>query len=146
MTNKHFLIPTFSFALLCAVACTPVTAKRGNLLEDYQLEDVKEGESTRRDVLRLLGSPTTQSPFNNDVWYYIGQDTEKHGILDHEVVNERIVSVVFNSDGIVQMIEDIDTERENIPYARTKTPTHGNDLTFAQQLLGNLGRFNTPQE
>ncbi len=123
-------------------ACTPVTAQHGNLLQDFQIEEVKAGESTRSDVLRLLGSPTTQSTFNNDVWYYIGQETEKRGILDHEVVNERIVAVTFDENGIVNKIENIDGNRQNIPYARTKTPTHGNDLTFMQQLLGNLGRFN----
>ncbi|MGH1455495.1 MAG: outer membrane protein assembly factor BamE [Alphaproteobacteria bacterium] len=143
--KNHFTITLFSFAILSCAACTPVTAQRGNLLDDYQIEEVTEGQSTRSDVLRLLGSPTTQSPFNNDVWYYIGQETEKHGILDHEVVNERIISVTFSDEGIVQAIEDIDPHRENIPYARAKTPTHGNDLTFTQQLLGNMGRFNTPQ-
>ncbi|MGH1375988.1 MAG: outer membrane protein assembly factor BamE [Alphaproteobacteria bacterium] len=132
--------------LLSAVACTPVTAQRGNLLQDYQVQEVKEGEHTRSDVLRLLGSPTTQSTFNTDVWYYIGQETEKRGILDSDVKNERIVAVSFDKDGVVQTIQNVDNERNNIPYARTKTPTHGNELTFTQQLLGNLGRFNTPQE
>lgn len=137
----HALLPVLLFL---APACTPVTAQHGNLLENHQLEEIQAGESTRSDVLRTLGSPTTQSTFNNDVWYYIGQETEKHGILDHEVVNERIISVTFNEEGIVQSIGDIEPNRENIPYARTKTPTHGNDLTFTQQLLGNLGRFNAP--
>jgi hypothetical protein len=26
------------------------------------------------------------------------------------------------------------------------TPTHGNDLTLMQQVLGNLGRFNNPNK
>lgn len=132
--------------LLSASACTPVTAQRGNLLQNYQIEEVKAGEHTRSDVLRLLGSPTTQSTFNTDVWYYIGQETEKHGILDSEVTEERVVAVTFDKDGVVQTIQDMNNERNNIPYARTKTPTHGNELTFSQQLLGNLGRFNTPQQ
>ena len=133
-------------SLASIVACTPVTAQRGNLLEDHQVTEIKVGESTRQDVLYILGSPTTQSTFNSNVWYYIGQETEKHGILDDEVTNERIVAVVFNEEGIVQIIQDIDQERENIPYARGKTPTHGNDLTFMQQLLGNMGRFNAPSD
>ena len=127
-----------------APACTPVTAQHGNLLQDFQIEEVHVGEHTRSDVLRILGSPTTQSTFNNDVWYYIGQETEKRSILDQEVVEERIVAVTFDTNGIVNTIEHLDGNRQNIPYARTKTPTHGNDLTFMQQLLGNLGRFNAP--
>ncbi len=134
------------FVLLQVTACSPVLSQRGNMLEDHQVTEVVAGEHSRSDVLYILGSPTTQSTFNTDVWYYIGQETEKHGILDDEVVSERIVAVTFNKEGIVETIEDIDPERENIPYARGKTPTHGNELTFMQQLLGNVGRFNAPQQ
>ncbi len=125
-----------------ATACSPVTSQHGNMLQDFQVEEVKPGEHTRSDVLRILGSPTTQSTFNNNIWYYIGQETEKRSILDHEVTDERIVAVAFDDNGVVQTLEHLDGDRENIPYTRTKTPTHGNDLTFMQQLLGNLGRFN----
>ncbi len=125
-----------------ATACSPVTSQHGNMLQDFQVEEVKPGEHTRSDVLRILGSPTTQSTFNNNIWYYIGQETEKRSILDHEVTDERIVAVAFDENGVVQTLEHLDGDRENIPYTRTKTPTHGNDLTFMQQLLGNLGRFN----
>ncbi len=135
------------FALLAVAACSPVTAQRGNMLEDYQISEVKVGESTQSDVLRLIGSPTTQSTFNNNVWYYIGQETQKRGILDDEVVKERIIMVAFDDKGIVREVREETGKRMNdIPYARAKTPTHGNDLTFTQQLLGNLGRFNAPQQ
>ena len=143
--KKHFYIALLSLSTL-ATACTPVTAQRGNMLEDVQLQEVTVGQSSISDVLRTLGSPTTQSTFNPNIWYYIGQTTEKHGILDDEVVDERIIEVTFNQEGIVQSMTDIDSNREDIPYAKAKTPTHGNDLTFTQQLLGNMGRFNTPQE
>lgn len=126
------------------IACSPVIAQRGNLLQDYQVNDIIAGQHTRSDVLRVLGSPTTQSTFDSNIWYYIGQETEKRGILDDEVISERIVVVSFTEEGIVKTIEDRDTQRLQIPYARSKTPTHGNELTFTQQLLGNMGRFNTP--
>lgn len=127
-------------------ACTPVAAQRGNMLEDYQIADVQAGTATQSDVLRALGSPTTVSTFDARKWYYIGQETEKRGIMDAEIVKERIVEVTFNDEGIVQDIRDVDAERLDVPYARGKTPTHGQDLTFTQQLLGNLGRFNTEEE
>ncbi len=133
-----FCLITFSLI----VACTPVTAQHGNLLQDYQIEEIETGKSTKSDVLRLLGSPTTQSTFDNNIWYYIGQETEKHGILDQKIVNERVVEVKFDKNDIVSKIEEIEGGNQDIPYARTKTPTHGNNLTFMQQLLGNLGRFN----
>lgn len=144
MKNK-LKIAFYCLMIVNITACSPVTAQRGSMLADYQIEEIKVGEHSRSDVLRLIGSPTTQSTFNTDIWYYIGQETEKHGILDSEVVKERVIVVSFDKEGIVQSLEDGTGDRMDIPYARTKTPTHGNELTFTQQLLGNLGRFNAPQ-
>ena len=97
-------------------------------------------------MLRKFGSPTTRAPFDDNVWYYIGQETEKRGILDPEITNERIVAVVFNESGIVEDVQDIDNDRVNLPYVRRKTPTSGNEITFMQQFLGDLGKFNKTPE
>ncbi len=140
--NFKFLVLGFCF--LTVAACSPVTAKRGNMLETYQIEEVKAGQHTRTDVLNILGSPTTVSTFNPRIWYYIGQETEKRGILDEAVVDEKVVAVAFGDDGLVEEIRELDNKRADIPVDRTKTPTHGNDLSFTQQLLGNIGRFNAP--
>lgn len=126
-------------------ACTPTIAQRGNMLEDHQLTQIEAGTSTRSDVLRNLGSPTTKSTFDSNVWYYIGQETEKRGILDPEITAERIVLVAFNDEGILETLEEIDRERMNIPFERSKTATHGNDRTVLQEFLGNLGKFNPNQ-
>ena len=140
-TKKVFLLSSCVLAL-SASACSPVVHQRGNLLENHQMEQITALESTRSDVLRNLGSPTTKSTFDPNVWYYIGQETHKRGILDPEVVQERIVLVAFNEEGFVETIQDVDRERLNIPYVREKTPTHGNETTVMQQFLGNLGKFN----
>ena len=140
------LLYVFAFGLaLGAGGCTPVVSQHGNMVQNYQVEQVEAGKSTRSDVLRILGSPTTQSTFNPDVWYYIGQETEKYGILDQEITEERILVVMFDKDGVVETIAPYEGERQDIPYARGKTPTHGNELTIMQQLLGNLGRFNSTE-
>lgn len=123
--------------------CTPTHNVRGNLLEDYQIVEIKPGEDSRTDVLRKFGSPTTKAPFDDNVWYYLGQETEKKGILDPKVVNERVVVVFFNDEGIVQDVKDVDNERVDLPIVRRKTPTTGNEITVMQQLLGNLGKFNS---
>ena len=138
------LLTTIAFGLLAG--CTPTVAKRGNLLEDYQVKQITPGVHTRTDALKILGSPTTQSPFDENIWYYIGQETEKTGILDPQVKKERIVAVTFNETGIIQTIGDIDAGRLAIPLERSKTTTHGNEVTIMQQFLGNIGKFNTSQD
>ena len=122
--------------------CTPTHNVRGNLVEDYQLKEVVPGKDSRTDILRKLGSPTTKAPFDDNTWYYMGQDMEKRGIFDPEVKKERIIVVTFNDDGIVQDIRDTHNKRVDLPYVRDKTPTSGKDITVLQQLVGNLGKFN----
>ena len=129
-------------SVLATGACTPVRDVRGNLLQDYQIATVQAGTDTQSDVLRKLGSPTTKAPFDDKVWYYLGQETEKRGILDPEVKNERIVAVFFDGNGVVTNVQNVDPKRNDVPYVREKTPTSGNELTVMQQLLGNMGRFN----
>ncbi len=129
---------------MTAAACTPTVSQRGNMVDEVRMKEIAPGVHTRSDVLRLLGSPTTQAAFNDNTWYYMGQETQKHGILDPEVTKERIVVVNFNEDGTVAQVKEMPAGiRTDIPIERTKTATHGNDMTIMQQFLGNLGRFNT---
>ena len=140
---KKFILCTFTLIVLAA--CSASEAVRGNLVQDYQLKDVKVGTDTQSDILQKLGSPTTKAPFDDNVWYYLGQKTEKHGILDPKVVEERVVQVQFDANGIVKAVNQGAPERLDIPYDRDKTPTSGNEMNAMQQLLGNMGRFNKMQ-
>ncbi len=133
-------------ALLLAAACTPTQATRGNIVEDYRMAEIIPGVSSRTNVLQSLGSPTTVAPFDDNVWYYIGQKTEKRGIFDPKVVEKKTVVVAFNQDGIVQSIDNVDADLIDVPHVRRKTPTSGNDITVMEQLIGNVGRFNKSKE
>jgi outer membrane protein assembly factor BamE (lipoprotein component of BamABCDE complex) len=132
MKIAHLLF-TAAIAATSLTACTPTYNVRGNMLEDSQLVSIQPG----------IDTPTTKSAFDDKTWYYIGQDTKKRGILDPKVTKERIVEIHFNEQGIVETAQDVQNKREDIPYVKDKTPTSGNEVTVMQQLLGNMGRFNS---
>jgi len=142
--KKTLLIALLSSGLIAA--CTPTQATRGNIVEDYRLAEIVPGVSTRTNVLQSLGSPTTQAPFDENVWYYIGQKTEKVGIFDPKVVDKKVVVVAFNPDGVVEAVDKVDADMIDVPRVRRKTPTSGNEITVMEQLLGNVGRFNKGKE
>jgi outer membrane protein assembly factor BamE (lipoprotein component of BamABCDE complex) len=141
-TMKKASLTICTAIALSLSACAPTLAVRGNLLQDYQVASVVPGQDTQSDILRKLGSPTTKAPFDDKTWFYMGQKTEKHGILDAKIDEEKVYQVTFNEQGTVTAIQDVTQRRADIPYSRDKTPTTGSELTVAQQLLGNLGRFN----
>ena len=141
MKKSGFLIGAALLALGFG-GCTPTLAVRGNMLQDYQVALVTVGQDTQSDVLRKLGSPTTKAPFDDKTWYYMGQKTEKHGILDPKIDEEKVYQVTFNDQGVVTAVQNVTQPRVAVPYDPDQTPTTGSELTLSQQLLGNLGRFN----
>jgi len=143
---KH-IKPLFAllFSLTLISACTPTVNTRGNIVEDFRLEELTPGVSTRTNVLKSLGSPTTKAPFDDNKWYYIGQTTEKRGIFDPEVTDEKVVIAIFDDKGILQTLENAETDRLNIPKVRRKTHTGGNEVTALEQIIGNVGKFNRSQ-
>lgn len=137
---KH--IPLALTALVLLSACTPVVETHGNMLEDYQMKEILPGLDGKEDVVRKIGSPTTIATFDDNTWYYMGQKTAQKGILDAKVEKERIVVVRFGADGKVDSVNERKDGREEFPIVQRTTPASGNELTFIQQMLGNVGKFN----
>jgi outer membrane protein assembly factor BamE (lipoprotein component of BamABCDE complex) len=72
----------------------------------------------------------------------MGRKTEKKGILDPKVVEEKIVVVTFDSDGKVGAVKERRDGYQDIPIVQRTTPVSGNEFTFIQQMIGNVGKFN----
>ncbi|OFW88722.1 MAG: hypothetical protein A3J37_03340 [Alphaproteobacteria bacterium RIFCSPHIGHO2_12_FULL_45_9] len=144
---KNIILPLILLSFTALAGCTPMTATRGNMLEEYQLKEVLPGIDGKDDVVRKIGSPTTISTFDENTWYYMGQKTKKKGIMDPKVVDEKIVIITFAAaDGKVLTVAEQKNGREQIPIVQRTTPVSGNDFTFIQQMLGNVGKFNKPDE
>jgi outer membrane protein assembly factor BamE (lipoprotein component of BamABCDE complex) len=130
------------FPVLLISACTPTIATRGNMVEEYQLKEILAGIDGKDDVMRKIGSPTTISTFDENKWYYMGQKTKKKGILDPKLSEEKIILISFDADGKVGAVTQQQSGREDIPLVQRTTPVSGNDYTFLQQMIGNVGKFN----
>lgn len=141
------LTVTLALCLPLAAACTPIQASHGNMLSDSKIAEVQTGVSTRNEVRRAFGTPTSVAPFDNKVWYYIGENTETTGVFKPKVTGRRIVRVSFNEDGVLQEVTDIDPNMtENVNLVDRKTPTAGKEFTAVQQMIGNVGRFNANKD
>jgi outer membrane protein assembly factor BamE (lipoprotein component of BamABCDE complex) len=143
------------FGLICAVAltavaaagCSPVVATRGNMIEDSRLERIQVGQMTANDVATILGTPTTVSTFDPRTWYYIGQRTEQTAFFEPTVVERRVLKVRFDESGMLESMEELTLEDgQPVEMVDRETPTLGREMTFGEQMLGNLGRFNPGQQ
>ena len=146
---KKTPLPLLSFVLAASLtlvtlgACAPRLDTRGNqvLLED--VATIEPGTHTRRNVMEKLGSPSSTSPFGVETWYYISERTETTAFLAPEIMDRQVVVIQFDVSGVVTKVNTIDTEQaELVEPVPGETPTAGNSLTFFQQMISNLGRFN----
>ncbi len=136
-------------ALVAAVgvlsACTPVVISHGQTPNPDDLELVEVGQSTRRDVEKRLGTPSTSSVFSDKIWYYFSETTEQVAFFEPKVKERKIIAIVFAPDGRVDNIATYtEADGQTVELVSRVTPTAGNELSFFQQLFGNIGRFTNP--
>jgi len=131
---------------LAAAACNPPVKVRGHLPDPETMAKIEPGEHGRSDVVNLLGSPSTASSFRDRTWYYIGSKEEQIAFFKPDVLKRNVFAITFSEGDTVEStrLYTLADGRPVDPVERI-TPTPGRDLTVMQQLLGNLGRFNTPQ-
>lgn len=126
-----------------AAACTPRIDQRGNRPDEDQVVQINPGVDDKNRVAELIGTPSTVSTFDDRTWYYISKRTETTAFFDPEVMDQQILAITFSEDGIVDSMRLYGQEDgRTIAYVDRITPTEGKDLTFIQQMFGNLGRFN----
>jgi outer membrane protein assembly factor BamE (lipoprotein component of BamABCDE complex) len=141
--KKHLVL----LAVLAATACSPIIATRGNLISDSKFKEVRAQSATRADVEQKWGPPTTVSTLNPNVWYYIGETTSQSGIFAPKVDKRRMVRVTFDAMDTVTEVADIDPKlAREVEMVDRKTPTAGKEFTVLQQMIGNVGKFNTGTE
>lgn len=132
---------------IAVVGCAPNVATRGNLVEDTRLNQIVVGSSTANDVVALIGTPTTEATFDQQTWYYIGQRTEQMAFFEPEITDRRIIVIRFTETGVVEDIRELGLdEAREVAIVERETPTLGRQITFLEQIIGNLGRFNAERD
>ncbi|WP_395019951.1 outer membrane protein assembly factor BamE [Dongia sp.] len=128
-------------------ACSPTIQQEGNVPDVDQVVQINPGVDDKNRVNQLLGSPSAVSAFADRTWYYISRRTEQTAFLDPEVVDQEVLAISFDAQNIVQDLKVYGLEDGRmVAMVDRVTPTHGNNLTIVQQVLGNLGRFNNPDK
>lgn len=141
--RRFSLLATVS-GVLAFVSCAPAEDQRGNLPNPDKLAEIHAGTTTKDEVTKILGTPSSVSVFNNDKsWYYISRRTAQTAFFDPAVRDQQVYIVNFDDQGVVKAVDHkaLEDGKEITPVARA-TPAPGRELSFLEQLIGNLGKFN----
>jgi outer membrane protein assembly factor BamE (lipoprotein component of BamABCDE complex) len=144
MQRLLFLLATISGTAAVA-SCSPSVEQRGNLPNADKMSEIHAGSTTKDEVAKILGTPSSVSVFNNDKsWYYISRRTAQTAFFEPDVLDQQVYVVNFDDQGVVKAVDHkvLEDGKEITPVARA-TPAPGRELSFLEQLIGNLGKFNS---
>ncbi len=130
-----------------AAACAPVVGNHGFQVVDVAPADIVAGTDTKETVMTKLGSPSAVSTFEDNIWYYISQTTERYTYNRPQVAQRSVTAITFNEgDDLVTEVRNLDLEDgQQLAMNSRETPTRGRQLTILEQLLGNVGRGQLPR-
>lgn len=126
--------------------CQEKILQHGNVPDEDQVVQIMPGQDDKNRVEQLLGSPSTTGTFGDNTWYYISKRTAQTAFFDPDTIDQGVLAISFDAQGIVEDMKIYDqADGRLVAMVDRTTPTHGNELTIIQQLLGNFGRF-SPEE
>lgn len=125
---------------LVTTACNPIRDTHGFTAQGQDQLKVEPGVDTKSTVLARLGSPSTQSAFDQTAWYYVTTIQERYAFYKPQTVNREILVVKFDGEDKVATVDRYGMERGRvISYNGDRTPTRGRELGLLEQIFGNIG-------
>jgi outer membrane protein assembly factor BamE (lipoprotein component of BamABCDE complex) len=123
-------------------ACEARVELRGNDPLDSRMEQIEIDRSTQRDVVQLIGTPSTVSTFDPRIWYYMSQVKESWAFYTPEVVEHQVLAFHFDDAGVLREIKEYDKDSlREVAYREKETPTSGRTMSIVEQLFGNFGKI-----
>ena len=143
LRHRQFLGCFATAVTLLLMACTPPIDQRGNEPDPIILAEITPGVHDQDQVAELLGTPSSIGTFDGSVWYYISKRTEQFAFFEPDVLDQQVVAISFDQDGIVREIRWYShADGAEVELVEDETPTRGKELTFARQMMNSMGFLN----
>ncbi len=131
---------------LFVAGCQSVYRDNGYVPTDRELAQVVVGKSTREDVGKAVGRPSSTGVLEGSGWYYVGSRWRYYGPFAPKEIDRQVVAVSFNANGVVSNVERYGLDKgEVIVVSRRVTESNIKGVGLARQLLGSVGRVNAGQ-
>ena len=125
-------------AAVMLAACGAQIDRHGHVFVDVDLNQIQSGMS-KDQVTSVLGSPDTTSTIGGDAYYYISTTQKSVAFLKPWEIDREVVAVYFDGGQKVQQVANYGLKDGIvINYYKGETPARGKDLTFLEQIFGNI--------
>ena len=99
-------------------------------------------KSNSNDILELLGSPSTKSTFDNDLWIYIERKTDNSSLTkfgSERIIVNNVLLLEINNMGLLEKKEFLDLKNmEELKFAKQTTESQYKKRTFLYDFLSSM--------
>lgn len=142
---NRLCVTALSFLLLAPAmnGCVSVRTNHGYVLERGETElTATTGVDTKESVLAKYGEPSLIGTFDPDAWYYLNSRDAARAFFRPKIQDQTVIAFRFDPDGVVKDVEEIGFDQSiNVNPVNRTSPTRGKELTFWEQLIGNVGQL-----
>ena len=125
-------------------ACTlkKVEKHHGVHFLDKKQEKLKVNRSNKNDIIKLLGSPSTKSTFDNDLWIYIERKIDNSSLIkfgNEKIIVNNVLLLEINSMGLLEKKEFLDLKNmQDLKFSELTTNNQYKKNTFLYDFLSSL--------
>ena len=105
-------------------------------------EKLTVNQSNRNDILKLLGSPSTKSTFDNDLWIYIERKTDNSSLTkfgNKRIIVNNVLLLEINNMGLLEKKEFLDlTNMQELKFTKQSTQNQYKKNTFVYDFLSGM--------
>jgi outer membrane protein assembly factor BamE (lipoprotein component of BamABCDE complex) len=132
----------FALLLPALTGCATIDI-RGHEIDPEQLAKIEVGVTTKEQVSKMLGTPSSVSTFGNNTWYYMFEETARRAFLSPSVLKSNITRIEFDAQNRVQSLDSLtEKDMQVVSHITRQEPTAGHSFGVLEQIFGNVGRFN----
>ena len=125
-------------------ACTLKKVERhhGVRFLNKKQEKLTVNQSNKNDIIELLGSPSTKSTFDNDLWIYIERKTDNSSLTkfgNERIIVNNVLLLEINNMGLLEKKEFLDlTNMQELKFAKQTTENQYKKNTFVYDFLSSM--------
>ena len=103
---------------------------------------VEGKKANKNDILEILGSPSTKSTFDNDLWIYIERKTDNSSLIEfgkEKFMANNVLLLEINNRGILEKKKFLDiNDMLDVDFTEQTTSTIYKKNTFVYDFLSSL--------
>ena len=125
-------------------ACTlkKVEKHHGVRFLNKKQEKLTINQSNKNDILKLLGSPSTKSTFDNDLWIYIERKTDNSSLAkfgNERIIVNNILLLEINNMGLLEKKDFLNLKNmQELKFAEQTTENQYKKNSFVYDFLSSM--------